>query len=211
MSHNRHHESRANYDRLSRWYDLLGASSERAAKLRGLQLLNVQPKERVLEIGCGTGESLPALSAANRVFGLDLSAGMLGAARKKLKKFSVSNADCLQGDGVCLPFSDKSFDAVFMSFTLELFPAEEIPLLLRECMRVLRPGGRIGVVSLARKENPNYAERIYNWAHRRFPRIVDCRPILLEDIMKDAGFEISSAQEISMWGLAVGILSASKQ
>jgi len=209
-----HRESRANYDRLSRWYDLLSGSSERPARLRGLQMLDIQPRERILEVGCGTGESLPTLASraesAGCVFGLDLSAGMLDVAKNKLKKLSLFNVTCLQGDGVRLPFQDESFDAVFMSFTLELFPAEEMPRLLQECMRVLRSGGRLGIVSLSQKEKSGWMERLYTWAHHRWSRIIDCRPILIEDVIKDAGFEISGAHEMFMWGLVIGILVAIK-
>ena len=97
-----------------------------------------------------------------------------------------------------------------MSFTLELLPEAEIPIVLRECRRVLRDGGRLGVVSLLQKDAPNWMERLYVWAHRCFPHAIDCRPIPLQDMVGRAGFENSQFQEMSMWGLAVGILVAAK-
>ena len=207
-----HQETRANYDRLSRWYDPLSASSERAAKMCGLQLLDVQSGERVLEVGCGTGEMLPALAARARyVHGLDLSAGMLHVAMNKISRQSLSNVAHVQGDGLHLPFAGEAFDAIFVSFTLELFPEEESSLLLQECARVLRNGGRVGVVSLLQSEKPGWMERIYTWAHQRWPRAIDCRPILLEDTVEKSNFKISTIQKMSMWGLAVGILVAFKQ
>jgi len=210
LINNTHHASRANYDRLSRWYDLLSGSSERPAKKRGLQMLDIQPKECVLEVGCGTGDSLSTLAAcaepAGWVCGLDLSAGMLSVAKNKLKKLSTSNVACLQGDGIQLPFPDGSFDAVFMSFTLELFPEAEIHLILRECVRVLRSNGRMGIVSLLQNEKPGWMERLYKWAHLRWPQAIDCRPILLEGFIKEAGFKVSKTLEMFMWGLVVGIL-----
>jgi ubiquinone/menaquinone biosynthesis C-methylase UbiE len=207
-------ETRNNYDRLSRWYDFLSGSSERPARMRGLQMLDVQTGECVLEIGCGTGESLSVLGACvgstGEVFGLDLSAGMLGVAKGKLRKSGLSNVICLQGDGLHLPFADKSLNAIFMSFTLELLPETEISFALHECKRVLRDNGRIGVVSLLQKEAPNWMERLYTWSHRRYPHVIDCRPIPIRDSVSRSGFENSQFQEMSMWGLAVGILIASK-
>jgi ubiquinone/menaquinone biosynthesis C-methylase UbiE len=204
--------TRANYDRLSRWYDILSGSSERPARVCGVKMLNIQPGDRVLEIGCGTGESLPTLANSTentgRVIGLDLSAGMLRVAKYKLERQPVAHIDIVQGDAIQLPFGEVSFDALFMSFTLELFPPGEIPILLRECRRVLRYGGRMGLVSLLEKENPGWMEKTYTWAHRRWPQIIDCRPIPLEQMLTSAGFEISRATEMSMWGLAVGILVA---
>ena len=211
---NNHHETRSNYDRLSRWYDFLSGSSERPARMRGLQMLQVQPDEQVLEIGCGTGESFSVLDSCvgskGRVFGLDLSGGMLDVAKNKAQKLFLSNVDCLQGDVLHLPFPDESFDAVFMSFTLELLPASEMPAVLQECKRVLHAGGRMGVVSLLQKQKPGWMERLYTWAHYRWTRIIDCRPIPVENIVGSAGFEKSSFREMSMWGLTVGILVAVK-
>lgn len=177
-------------------------------------MLDVQPGERILEIGCGTGESLSVLGTytggIGQVFGLDLSSGMLHVAKNKIQRLSLSNIVCLQGNGLCLPFAGKSFDAVFMSFTLELFSSVGARSILNECKRVLRKGGRLGVVSLLQKPSPNWMERFYGWAHLHYPRVIDCRPIPIEDIVREAGFEISKFQEMSMWGLTVGILIASK-
>ncbi len=204
--------TRANYDRLSRWYDLLGGSSERPARGRGLELLDIQPGERVLEIGCGTGEALTDLARragpSGRVCGLDLSAGMLSVARGRIGRGAARPTALVRGDAARLPFPNEAFDAAFLSFTLELFPVGEMASVLRECGRALRPGGRLGVVSLLQRENPNRMERAYEWAHRRWPRVIDCRPIPLAKTLIEAGLEVSRTDELSIWGLAVGVIVA---
>jgi ubiquinone/menaquinone biosynthesis C-methylase UbiE len=204
-----HKTTRINYDRLSCWYDILSGSSERPARLRGIQILGIEPGECILEIGCGTGESLPMLASraghAGIVIGLDLSLGMLQVAKHKLERQSIKNVNFMQGDGICLPFGKDVFHAIFMSFTLELFSTEEIPNLLLECSRVLRPGGRMGIVSLLQKDEPGWMENAYNWAHCRWPTIIDCRPISLTSHLEQSGFTIREMVERSMWGLVVGI------
>jgi ubiquinone/menaquinone biosynthesis C-methylase UbiE len=203
-----HTSAQTNYDHLSRWYDLFAGSEKRFTQA-GLRLLDPKPGEGVLEIGCGTGHGLAWLAKAGAaVNGLDLSAGMLARARRAVKR-SGASADLCQGDAVRLPFKSNSFNAVFLSFTLELFPEDEIPLVLAECRRLLRWDGRLGVVSLA-KEKASMV-RLYEWFHARWPQVVDCRPIFAHTLLIKAGFEVREAQRVVMWGLPVEIIMASKE
>ena len=142
------------YDRISHAYDLIADGGEHKARERGLKLLDVQPGEAVLEIGYGTGHSLVALAQAvgttGRVTGVDLSPGMREVAQKRVAEADVAGTvELLVAEVPPLSFDSGSFDAVTMSFTLELFPLDVIPAVLSECRRVLKPGGRLGVVSMA--------------------------------------------------------------
>jgi len=149
-------KTRQNYDRMSRWYDLF-AGSEKKFTESGLQILGVRAGEHVLEIGFGTGHSLAKLAQqagdSGLAAGMELSPGMIDVAQKRMQaKGAESCAQMIQGDGTRLPFVPNSFDAVFLSFTLELFSGLEIPVVLDECHRVLKREGRLGVVSLAKRE-----------------------------------------------------------
>ena len=114
------------------------------------------------------------------------------------------------GDAESLPFRADSVDAVFMSFTLELFDTPEIPVVLAECRRVLRPGGRIGVVAMQQNDPPGTALRMYAWAHTLFPNYVDCRPIFASQAIKEAGFTVIADGRGAMWGLPVRIVVGRK-
>ena len=192
---------------------MLGGSSERRARDAGLAMLAVREGERVLEIGFGTGQALLALAAAvgrsGRVVGLDLSPGMLAVARARVSKAGLGDrVDLLTGDATALPFDARSFDAAFLSFALELFDTPEIPTVLSECARVLRDGGRLGVVAMSQRPQSGLAVGLYEWAHARLPALVDCRPIPVRDSLEQAGFRVRDEVELSMWGLPVGVVVA---
>jgi ubiquinone/menaquinone biosynthesis C-methylase UbiE len=160
-------DTRTFYDRISRAYDVIADGSERACRDRGVELLDAKPGERVLELGFGTGHVLVALAAAvgstGRVCGLDISSGMLTVARDRVAEAGLRNVVLTLGDARRLCFRDATFDAAFMSFTLELFDAEAITNVLGELRRVLRPGGRLGVVAMASNTSTNAMVEIYKW------------------------------------------------
>jgi len=196
------------YNRISRSYDLLSDASEHAARERGLAGLAVAPGQRVLEAGFGTGHALDALAAmvgpGGRVVGVDVSDGMVDLARERLARARTAPRVSLAlADVRHLPCPDATFDAAFMSFTLELIDPCEIPAVLAEVARVLRPHGRLGVVSLSAREHPNAMTRIYQWLHRHFPHFIDCQPIEARRFLEDAGFRLTEATDLSIWGLPV--------
>ena len=203
-------EARALYNRMSTWYDVF-ARSERKFALRGLELLRLSSGEKVLEVGFGTGEMLQHIARAvgeeGEVFGIDISEGMCSRTRNKLLQHGFDTSVELHcGDAAELPYSEEKFDALFASFTLELFDTPELPEVLREWQRVLRPGGRMAAVSLLREDRP--AVRLYEALHDRFPAALDCRPIVLREELEEAGFEVERMERETMWGLPVGIAAA---
>ena len=201
-----HEIVRHNYDRLSRWYDWF-AGSEKRFTLAGLRLLNPKPRESILEIGSGTGHALVDLAhLGGRLIGLDLSAGMLYRARPRVERSGFRQVTFCQGNALSLPFLQRSFNCIFLSFTLELFEDQDIPRVLDECHRVLIPGGRLGLVALASQER--LAVRIYMWFHHRWPRVIDCHPIYVNTALTRSGFEIQESQQMIMWGLPVMIVTA---
>ena len=205
--------ARAAYDRLSKWYDLLAGSSEKKFADIGLQKLDVKAGEKILETGFGTGSSLVSLAqhvgTTGKVYGVDLSTGMLRVAQRKLKENGILiGVELQRADAAHLPYPDNFFDAVFMSFVLELFDTPELPLVLHECKRVLQSNGRIGLVALSKQKK--LSVRLYEWFHMRFPAYVDCRPIFVRETIEKAGFQIMDAMEMVMWGLPVEIVVAQK-
>ncbi len=207
-----HSATRINYNRMSRWYDLI-SMPEKQFKEAGLRLLDIHPGEKVLEIGFGTGLTLVGLAVSagtdGKVFGIDLSEGMSVVAQDNIYRAKATNlVNLQQGDAINLPYKNNFFDAIYTSFTLELFDATDTLLVLRECNRVLRENGRIGVVALNHEDR--LPVKIYNWFHERVPSIVDCHPIDVRNILETAGFKPIEVIEKAMVGLPVLMLTARK-
>ena len=170
----------------------------------GIDLLKPKPAESILEIGFGTGHTLVALAKAvgpkGKVFGLDLSDKMTKIAKEHLAKSGLldrTKARC--GDATQLPYTAGSLDGVFMSFTLELFDTPEIPKVLSECNRVLRPGGRIVVVGMSKEGPKDPLVNVFEWTHKHFPKFLDCRPIYVRRTLEEAGFTIGKVVTKHMW------------
>lgn len=204
------------YDRISGLYDSIADGGERKARERGLEVLAVQPGERVLEIGYGTGHSIVALAkavgATGRVDGVDISEGMRSVASRRVKEEGLDEWVSLRvGEAPPLPYDDAQFEVVTMSFTLELFPLEVIPEVLAEIRRVLVDTGRVGVVSMATvlaNDRESALERTYKWMHMHFPHIVDCQPIDAERLVADSGLTIMQQERISLFTMPVAVVVA---
>jgi phosphatidylethanolamine/phosphatidyl-N-methylethanolamine N-methyltransferase len=101
---------------------------------------------RILEVGVGTGISLPHYSPDNRIVGIDLSAAMLRRAQQRVANLSLTNVEKLEVmDAEHLSFPDAAFDVVVANHVISTVPHPEAAL--DECARMLRPGGEMILVS----------------------------------------------------------------
>jgi phosphatidylethanolamine/phosphatidyl-N-methylethanolamine N-methyltransferase len=101
---------------------------------------------RILEVGVGTGISLPDYARTSRIVGVDLSEPMLRKAQERVAEFGLSNVEALSVmDAERLAFPDDSFDVVVAQYVVTTVPNPEATL--DEFARVLKPGGEIVLVS----------------------------------------------------------------
>lgn len=97
---------------------------------------------RILEVGVGTGISLPQYKSANGLVGIDIADAMLEKARQRVRKLGLSNVEDLAVmDAENLTYADESFDAVVAQYVVTAVPNPERAL--DEFARVVRPGGEI--------------------------------------------------------------------
>ncbi len=198
------------YDVLGRTYDL-AERFEGRAKERGLDLLEVQPGHRVLEVGPGTGRVLQHLAGVvgseGLAVGIDLSPVMARLSRDR------AGVPVVVGDARALPFADRSFDRIFCSYVLDLIAPAEFPTVLSEFFRVLRPGGVLVNVSLT--EGTTGPSRAFVAAWKALYRVsptlcAGCRPIRLRDAAGAAGFDPVTAETIVEWAVPSEIVTATR-
>ncbi len=124
------------------WAPIYDATVNRAfmpGRRRALEVLALQPGERVLMVGVGTGEDLLLLPAGVTALGIDISPEMLAQARSKLPRCKAS-VQLVEGDAQ-LPFTGGAvFDAAILNLILSVIPDAHV--CLQTTMRALKPGGR---------------------------------------------------------------------
>jgi len=202
------------YNKIGRLYNMIFERFERKHRLRGLEALNINKGDTVLEIGYGTGEAVLILAEKvgeeGKVYGVDISRQMHNITIKKIKEAGMEErVELFCSDGVEFKYEECFFTKIFLSFTLELFCSEEMEKILGNCRAMLKTEGKIGIVSLSRRNN-NVAVKFYEWLHKTFPVLLDCRPIYVDKSLKEANFEIVHEELLSLWGLPVAVVVGKK-
>jgi demethylmenaquinone methyltransferase / 2-methoxy-6-polyprenyl-1,4-benzoquinol methylase len=140
---------RAMFDTIAPRYDLVNRimtfRMDVGWRRRAIRALDLGSRSVVVDLACGTGDMcIDLVDAGHRPVGVDLSYGMLAAAR--------TSSPLVQGDALRLPFPDGGVDGVTCGFALRNFVS--LPPVLAELARVLRPGGRIALLDVAEPPNP---------------------------------------------------------
>lgn len=195
------------------FYDRLGIRHDNAewyegrAKRRGLALLDLKPAQRVLNLGSGTGKEHRLLQAAvgplGMAVGVDLAPVMLRLAQQR------SGAPLVRADIRRLPLIDGVFDRVYSSYLLDLIPLDDLPVVLGEIRRRLRPGGRAVLVSLTEGETVLSRAVIGAWklAFQANPILCGgCRPLQLAPLAERAGFHVVTREFVQQAGMPSEVL-----
>jgi demethylmenaquinone methyltransferase/2-methoxy-6-polyprenyl-1,4-benzoquinol methylase len=135
------------FDRIAPVYDAMNRTMTAGLDRRWRRITAesvVNPGDEVLDACCGTGDlAIAAARRGGRVTGLDFSEPMLERARRKAPELKW-----VRGDVLAMPFPDGSFDAGTVGFGVR--NVEDLPAALAELRRILRPGGRLGILEITR-------------------------------------------------------------
>ncbi len=181
----------ARYDRLSRYYARFVDPLHAPPRQRGIAGLDLSDAARVLDVGCATGQGLATIANVlgphGTAVGLDAAGAMCRRARNRVS--GKGSSGIVRGDARSMPFVADTFDAVLVSFTLELFDAPERAELLQEVRRVLAPDGRVAVAAASGVPRGPVV-RMYESLNDLAPTLVESRPIDTSAVLARAGFSI---------------------
>ncbi len=195
------HFVEAVYDKLAKVYDLTFGPTLHPGRLQAIKRMNIQPGERVLEVGVGTGINLDLYPRAAAITGIDYTASMLEKARERAAKLVGMPVRLLQMDAADLKFADSSFDIVYAPYLISVVP-DPIKV-AQEMHRVCRPGGR--VIILNHFLSPNVLlSRIERWIspatiHIGFKSDLDLPAFLAQADLKPVSIEKVNIPKI--WSL----------
>lgn len=129
------------YDKLAKVYDIIFGPTLHPGRLRAIERMDIQPGERVLEVGVGTGINLSLYPKNCFVTGIDFSESMLEIARERAERKDIRHVRLLQMDAADLKFADNAFDIVYAPYLISVVP--DPVKVAHEMRRVCRPGGRV--------------------------------------------------------------------
>ena len=140
------------YRLFSASYDVVFGPVFHPGRKEAVRIANDRPAQRILEVGVGTGLSLPYFRRDARVTGIDVSWEMLAKARRRVERLGLTQVEALlEMDAEKLTFEDSSFDAVLALYVASVVPSPE--RFAAEMRRVCRPDGTIVVVNHFTSEN----------------------------------------------------------
>jgi phosphatidylethanolamine/phosphatidyl-N-methylethanolamine N-methyltransferase len=147
------HDTLRTYRLFAGSYDVVFGPIFHPGRKAAVEVANDRPHQRILEVGVGTGLSLPHFRKDARVTGIDVSKEMLAKAHRRVERDGLKQVEALlEMDAEKMSFEDNSFDAV-----LALYVASVVPNPARfvaEMRRVCKPGGTLVIVNHFTSANP---------------------------------------------------------
>ncbi len=156
-----------------------------------VRLAQIGKNDLVLEVACGTGRGFLEIAkfTDKKIIAMDLSEKMLQKAERKIKKYHLENKiEITIGNARELPFQDNKFDVLYNSYMFDLIDLSEMPAVINEFKRVLKPDGKLVLVNLSKnREQKILYEKLYEKGILNFIS-GSCRPVMMEPFVKSSGF-----------------------
>lgn len=187
------------YARYARIYDAIFNRWVTPRQQHVIDALHIRPGQRVLDVGVGTGLSLPLYPRHAQVIGVDLSRAMLREAQKKVWQQRLDHVTLFEMDATHLAFADDVFDVVIAAFVISVVP--DPMRFLAEVKRVGKAGGQLVLINHFQSENKLLA-RLETWLSPLCTKIGWRADLALEPLVREARLRIMrtySLYKIDLW------------
>jgi len=206
------------------FYDWVGSKQDSQQWYEGppldelIEAIDFSEIDSIFELGFGTGSFAERLLRnyvqEGHYTGLELSVTMQKLASRRLAQYR-DRVLLVETDGrVPLPFKSQSFDLFVSNYVFDILSPEQILEMLSEAWRILRPGGRLGLVSLCHGINlpTRIISAMWQWIHSVRPKLVGgCRPVELRSYLLPELWHIDHVRQLSSYGIPSSVLVASKK
>jgi phosphatidylethanolamine/phosphatidyl-N-methylethanolamine N-methyltransferase len=188
---------RKTYRRYARVYDFYFGAVFQQGRKAVIDGMNCQADDCILEVGVGTGLSLPLYPDNVYVTGIDLSVDMLEQARARKERDGLERAILLEMDGEKMTFPDNSFDKVVAMYVASVVPHPD--RLVAEMQRVCKPGGELYIVNHFHSTHPLLAgvEKLL----APLSKLLGWRPDLsLDEFVRETGLAVKEVIPVNLFG-----------
>lgn len=186
------------YRRYAPIYDAVFGPILHQGRKRIVQGMDCQPGERILEVGVGTGLSLPLYPRSVDVTGIDVSADMLKRARERVRRRGLANVEAIREmDALNMDFPDARFDRTVVMYVVSC--VADVRRLIDEIRRVTKPGGEIFIVNHFRSEK-GIARGIENGLSPLARLLGFHTDLELTAFLEDTGLEADDISRVNLFG-----------
>lgn len=201
-----------NYAKIAWVYDLWSLLTESRAEKKVLEFLELSGKKKVLDVAVGTGRLFKKIVSQNKdgfTEGIDISPIMLKYAKKRMYGSGKTNFILKEGNAYDIQYKDNYFDAVVNNYMLDLLPEKDFNVIIGEFYRVLKPGGKVIISSMAVGDKWN--NKLWFKISKYFPGLMtNCRPIFPDSYIRECGFKNIESVYITQNTFTSEIIKAEK-
>ncbi len=188
---------RKSYRRYAGRYDLYFGAVFQPGRQAVIEQMNCQARDRILEVGVGTGLSLPLYPRDIHITGIDVSTEMLAKARLRKQRQQLGNVELLEMDAEDMSFPDDYFDKVVSMYVASVVPNPQ--RLINEMRRVCKPGGELFIVNHFHSGHPvlSRCEKMI----APLSKLMGFRPdFSLDQFVQDTGLDVIERTQVNMLG-----------
>ncbi len=186
------------YRRYAPIYDAVFGPILHHGRKRIVDGMDCQPDERILEVGVGTGLSLPLYPKSVSITGIDVSEEMLARARERVRRQGLSNVEAIRNmDALNMDFPDARFDRTVVMYVVSC--VADVRKLIDEIRRVTKPGGEIFIVNHFRSEK-GLARGIENSLSPLARLLGFHTDVELTSFLSETGLEADDITRVNLFG-----------